>query len=62
MWNGAEISTKPITKWHCKEQTEFKEWLTRNGFDYNDPKLSLGHIKLGQINLEKSFGTKIFLK
>ena len=48
--------------WHCKEQTEFREWLTRNGFDYNDPKLSLGHIKLGQINLEKSFGTNDFFK
>jgi hypothetical protein len=48
--------------WHSKEQTEFREWLTRNGFDYNDPKLSLGHIKLGQINLEKSFGTQDFFE
>jgi hypothetical protein len=48
--------------WHSKEQTKFREWLTRNGFDYNDPKLSLGHIKLGQINLEKSFGTQDFFE
>jgi hypothetical protein len=48
--------------WHCKEQTEFREWLKRNGFDYNDPKLSLGYIKLGQINLNKSFGTNDFFK
>jgi hypothetical protein len=36
--------------------------VRRNGFDWNDPKLSLGYIKLGQVNLEKSFGTKDFLK
>jgi hypothetical protein len=28
--------------------------------DYNDPKLSLGYIKIGQINLKKSFGTEDF--
>ena len=49
-------------EWHCKEQTEFREWLKRNGFEWNDPKLSLGHIKLGQINLEKSFGTQDFFE
>jgi hypothetical protein len=48
--------------WHSKEQTEFREWLTRNSFDWDDPKLSLGHIKLGQINLEKSFGTQDFFE
>jgi hypothetical protein len=48
--------------WHSKEQTEFREWLTRNGFEWDDPKLSLGHIKLGQINLEKSFGTQDFFE
>ena len=30
--------------------------------DYNDPKLSLGYIKIGQVNLEKSFGTTDFFK
>ena len=49
-------------EWHSKEQTEFREWLQRNGFDWNDPKLSLGHIKLGQINVEKSFGDKDFFE
>jgi hypothetical protein len=46
--------------WHSKEQQQFREWLTRNGMDYNDPKLSLGYIKIGQVNLEKSFGTVDF--
>ena len=47
-------------EWHAKEQKEFREWLARNKFDYNDPKLSLGHIKIGQVNLEKSFANSNF--
>ena len=47
-------------EWHAREQQAFREWLTRNGMDYNDPKLSLGYIKIGQVNLEKSFGTEDF--
>lgn len=49
-------------EWHRKEQTEFREWLQRNGFDWNNPTLSLGHIKLGQVNLKKSFGNKEFFE
>jgi hypothetical protein len=49
-------------EWHSQEQKQFCEWLTRNGMDYNDPKLSLGYIKIGQVNLEKSFGTTDFFK
>jgi len=47
-------------EWHFREQRAFREWLTRNGMDYNDPKLSLGYIKIGRVNLEKSFGTEDF--
>lgn len=47
--------------WHRTEQENFRDWLARNNFDYNDPKLSLGYIKLGQINLERSFGQKTFI-
>ena len=47
---------------HQQEMNEYREWLTRNGFDWDDPKLSLGYIKIGQVNLEKSFGTKDFFK
>ena len=47
-------------EWHGKEQRSFREWLVRNGMDPNDPKLSLGYIKIGQVNLDKSFGTKDF--
>jgi hypothetical protein len=34
----------------------------RNGMDPNDPKLSLGYIKIGQVNLMKSFGTMNFFE
>jgi len=47
-------------EWHRQEQEEFRIWLERNKFDYNDPKLSLGYIKMGQVNLEKSFDTTEF--
>ena len=43
-------------EWHRKEQEEFRAWLDRNGFDRKDTKLSLGYIKLGQVNIKKSFG------
>jgi hypothetical protein len=49
-------------EWHAQEQKQFREWLNQNGMDYNDPKLSLGYIKIGQVNLEKSFGTTDFFK
>ena len=47
-------------EWHGKMQKSFREWLVRNGMHHNDRKLSLGYIKIAQINLEKSFGTVDF--
>ena len=44
-------------KWHTQKIDGFNEWLSRQGFDKNDPQLSLGYLELGHINLEKSFGT-----
>jgi hypothetical protein len=49
-------------EWHARDQQAFREWLSINGMDSNDPKLSLGYIKIGQINLEKSFSTYNFLE
>lgn len=43
--------------WHTKEINEYREWLTRQGYDINDPMLSLGHLELGHVDLERSFGT-----
>lgn len=43
--------------WHDQQQEEFRQWLTANNRDYNDPNLSLGYLPLGEIDLIKSFGT-----
>lgn len=43
--------------WHNAEQLAFKEWLIANNKDPQDPKLSLGYLPLGQIDLQGSFGT-----
>jgi len=55
--NWAKDITNDISPWHKKEQQEFYKWLTHNGFDVNDKTLALGFIKIGQCDLQKSFGT-----
>lgn len=45
-------------KWHRDEQLEFENWLLKNGFDPCDPKLSLGYLHIGYIDLIKSFNTE----
>jgi hypothetical protein len=37
---------------------EFREWLINNGFDADNPALTIGHPQVGQVNLERSFGTR----
>jgi len=44
-------------KWQKIKLQEFREWLTVNGFDPEDKYLTIGHPQVGQVNLEKSFGT-----
>ena len=39
-----------------EEMDPFRKWLADNNYDWNDPKLSLGYIKLGQVDIEKTFG------
>jgi len=48
--------------WHTKEMDAFNEWLIRNKFDPKDPKLSLGYLEIGRINLMRSFGTEDIYK
>jgi hypothetical protein len=43
--------------WVEKLATEFTAWLVENGLDPNDPKLSLGYLPLGHVDLTASFGT-----
>jgi hypothetical protein len=44
--------------WHDREQEAFHRWLRKIGFDPADPRLSLGYLPLGQVDLVGSFGTK----
>ena len=40
-----------------QEMDEYREWLKDNNYDWEDPKLSLGYIKIGQVDLQRTFGT-----
>ena len=44
--------------WQIKKLAEFREWLERNGFDPDEPSLTIGHPKVGQVDLQRSFGTE----
>jgi hypothetical protein len=43
--------------WQATRLAEFREWLTRNGFDPYDAGLTIGHPGIGQVDLERSFDT-----
>ena len=46
--------------WQIKQLGEFREWLIANGFDPDDKSLTIGHPKVGQIDLVRSFGTTAY--
>ena len=48
--------------WKKEEMDQFRSWLKDNNYDWNDPKLALGYIKLGQVDLKRSFGTENFIE
>jgi hypothetical protein len=43
--------------WQILHINEFTEWLTANGFDPEDKSLTIGHPKVAQVDLIRSFGT-----
>lgn len=43
--------------WQKKQLIEFRSWLIDNGFDPEDPSLTIGHPQVGQVDIERSFGT-----
>jgi hypothetical protein len=43
--------------WQQKQLVEFRGWLEDNNFDPEDKSLTIGHPKVGQVNLLSSFGT-----
>lgn len=54
---GKDVTLEMGYPWHNKEQQEFKDWLVAQGLDPTDPKLSLGYLALGHVDLLASFGT-----
>lgn len=44
--------------WHTQKIDAFNQWLVREGFDPQDPQLSLGYLELGRIDFDRSFGTQ----
>lgn len=44
--------------WQQKNLADFRAWLRVNGFDPDDPELTIGHPQIGQVNLERSFGNR----
>lgn len=44
--------------WQQRQLAEFCQWLARNGFDPDDKTLTIGHPKIGQVDLGRSFGTQ----
>lgn len=43
--------------WQAKRLDDFRHWLVDNGFDPDDPALTIGHPKIAQVDLAASFGT-----
>ena len=43
--------------WQIQQLAEFREWLARNGFNPDDRSLTIGHPQVGQVDLQRSFGT-----
>jgi hypothetical protein len=48
--------------WQIKQLSEFRTWLGKNGFDPEDKNLTIGHPKIGQVDLLRSFGTEDYRK
>ena len=44
--------------WQIQHLAEFREWLARNGFDPDNKSLTIGHPQVGQVDLQRSFGTQ----
>jgi hypothetical protein len=48
--------------WQIKALDEFRTWLVENGFDPEDKSLTIGHPKVAQVDLIRSFGTTDYNK
>lgn len=48
--------------WQIERLGEFRTWLVKNGFDPDDKTLTIGHPKIAQVDLVRSFGTTDYNK
>jgi hypothetical protein len=55
---GRSVTFNSDCPWHDDEQKLFRKWLQQNKLDPQDPKLSLGYLPIGQVDLLGSFGTE----
>jgi hypothetical protein len=53
---GRDI-VKGLYPWHDQQIESFQHWLVDNQLDPMDENLSLGYLPIGQVDLQKSFGT-----
>lgn len=54
-----EWANNPGTfSWQIQQLAQFRTWLTQNGFDAQDPALTIGHPQVGQVDLKRTFGTE----
>ena len=49
-------------KFKKEEMDDYRKWLSENGYDWEDPKLSLGYIKIGQVDMKLGFQNRSFLE
>jgi hypothetical protein len=45
-------------EWQKRQLAEFKIWLQNNGFDPEDKGLTIGHPRVGQVDLKRSFDSE----
>jgi hypothetical protein len=45
-------------EWQIRHLDEFRQWLESNGIDPEDKSLTIGHPQVGQVDLQRSFGTE----
>jgi len=45
-------------EWQIQQLAEFRTWLMANGFDPEDKALTIGHPRVAQVDLLRSFGTE----
>ena len=57
-WGSTISGSKYI--WHKQHLEEFKRWLVDNKLDPEDKELAIGHPKVGQIDLMRTFGNDKF--